>query len=614
VQAVKGPFVTFRQTLLCIIAMHDSDFVETLSVLREDERTRFFSFLVMYPKVSENLSSEEVRDFCRYVFGCLDTYTHQMSKPNLWKNLNNSDPYTESKLDALEVIAVKASRDVLKKKLKKRITPQDKHLESMLASLDSVERKTILEALNAQNFEEKEVVIQLVALQCQYRTQFEQAFDDQTVYHRLFGDAAQIHGKLAKYRSETLKVVRRFIALESAQNQMSELQEWVHLQRFFHERNCIGQYQRVRNQVLRRKAENREWSAIDYYHIFSSEAVESNFQGDRNETETDQNLWETIQSLDEYYLVERLLLGCQLLDQNQTTPLALPPLTEWWHIDIHSHYLKWFFDKPIGKLFSMAFQLLADENSDNEANLRQFIHYLRDNEPSLSRKIISHFEIYAMNYAIRRINRGNFTYAALVFELQQRRVEKGRIYVDGKIMANEFQSITALGLRLGNYDWIASFIERHQKKVVGSMSSLEYYQLCMAMLQYHKEEYLAALQILMNAEYEDLQSKMLARILEIKVLCELELQGQTKLRVDEQLDARIEAGILFFFRLKDVPVSKKKMGKRFMDFMKKIIRAKENRRWSILEKIQKEVAQIDLIAERQWLLKTIERYHSRNRK
>ena len=146
------------------------------------------------------------------------------------------------------------------------------------------------------------------------------------------------------------------------------------------------------------------------------------------------------------------------------------------------------------------------------------------------------------------------------------------------------------------------------------MPSENYYQFCLARYLYKIKNLLPALNILMDAEYEDLSCKMASRILEIKVLCELELSGQTKLRIDEQLDARIEAGILFFFRLREVPSNMRIIRKRFMDFMKKIIRAKENQRWKILEKIRKEIVEIDFIAERQWLIQITDQYLARAKK
>ncbi|MBL7828702.1 MAG: hypothetical protein JNJ57_18855, partial [Saprospiraceae bacterium] len=251
---------------------------------------------------------------------------------------------------------------------------------------------------------------------------------------------------------------------------------------------------------------------------------------------------------------------------------------------------------------------LTEESQISKEQYQQFIELLHETEPHLSLELVSCFEIIAINFGIRKGNRGKIEeYGEFVLALQKRRVETGRIFIEGVLMAREYQSIASFALLLKEFDWALKFIEANKYKVAGLMSSLEYYEFCLAMYKYHTGNKLEALRLLMDNEFEDLSCAISARILEIKILCTLELEGETKLKISEQLDARIEAGILFFFRLKGFPANVRTMLKRFMDTMKKIIRAKENRKWNILERIKKEVSEVDYIAERSWLLGIIDK-------
>jgi hypothetical protein len=594
--------------------MFDSDLVETLAILHPEERSRFFVFLSSANGSAQQKTYDGAAFFCTYIFKCLDQRAQGLLKTNIWQYLCPNLPFDDAQLDEWAAQAAEDLKEILKTRLNKRIPASQKDLGKLIENLSYQDRTKLLSLIAGNGSKDKAMTSRLIVFHCQITNQYEAQLSDATVYNLLYGDEYEIPGKLPKSRTDTLKIVRKFIALEAATQEMSELQEWVFLQKFFLDRSSHSQYKRIRNNILKLKAEKSGFNSKQLYQYFLSENFEYDLQNNQTELTNDQNLWETIQSLDEYYLVERLTLTCLLLNLNHMSPLALPSLGVWLHINLNSPHLKWFFDKPLGQLFLSAIQILDKESNVSEQEFINYIQLLRQNETSLPSNLITYFEIFAQNHGIRRMNKGESNYGELVFGIQEHRVLSGRIFIRGLIKADEFQSIVTLGLFLNKIEWIKDFMEKNKKRIDGTMPSENYYQFFMARYLYKTKDLLAALNILMNAEYEDLSCKMASRILEIKVLCELELSGQTKLRIDEQLDARIEAGILFFFRLREVPANIRAMQKRFMDFMKKIIRAKENRRWKILEKIRKEIVDIDFIAERQWLLQITDQYLAREKK
>jgi len=594
--------------------MHDSDLVETLVCLRPNERLRFLNFLKAADGLVQQKAFDDAAAFAAYIFECLDQHENRIEKMQVWKALASDAQFDEIKLKEWSSITVMELKDTLKTVLKKRTPSSHKDLSALISILSVEERSSILTAFSEKKMKDKEVLATLVSHYCQSFNKHEAALSETAVHQKFFGDGKNIEGKIPKFRTEALKIVRQFIALETISQEMSELEEWVLLQKFFRSRACTGQYTRIRNNILRQKSGKKDFASKDFYQLFLSESLEHELQNSRNEMTNDQNLWETIQSLDEYYLVERLWFTCQLLNIDQIAPLALPPQEAWLYFDANSPHLKWFFDKPIGKLFTTSILFLTEESKVSESDYSNFIRLLRENEHNIASKLVTSFEIFAVNLGIRRMNKGQISYGKQVFGIQQKRAGTDRIYDKGLILASEYQSIVTLGLYLGEIEWVRNFLEKNKNKVEGSMLSEKYYEFCLAIFLYKTKDLLGALNILTDAEYEDLLCKMATRILEVKVLCELELSGQTKLRIDEQLDARIEAGILFFFRLHEVPANMRIMRKRFMDFMKKIIRAKENQRWKILEKIRKEIVEIDFIGERQWLLQITDQYLARAKK
>lgn len=428
----------------------------------------------------------------------------------------------------------------------------------------------------------------------------------QEAYNRAFPEHPLVHNKLEKSMTDLLSIVRHFIVAEMASRPMTDFQQQFYLQKFYNERGLVNKFRQARKQMGRLREKHREWSPQDYYFQFRSEAEEYAFQADRNRKKDDLNLWSTVQALDEYYLVERLWHTCVLLNQNQLAPLALPPLRDWLPFDLASPRLKWFFEKPLGQLFTRAIELLSDDGGNDEHKMRNFMTLLAKNETKIAEIYVSSFEIFACNYGIRRMNKGIFTYAELLFQLQKRRVESGRIYTNHKIKASEFHSIVVIGLRLGEFSWVEEFIRKHQKIILGAMTSEEYYQFNLAYFLYHKKDFEPALQTLYTSTYEDIPYKFSSKILEIKILWAKSRISGVDQRVSEYLEDRVEAAIVFFFRGDGMTQDRKKLGKRFADAMKRIIHAASKDDKKRLDKIREDVRTADLIAERQWLLEILD--------
>ncbi len=432
------------------------------------------------------------------------------------------------------------------------------------------------------------------------------AFSKDTVYQYIFPGKVFVANKLEKTMSDTLQMVKKFVASETAGQNMTTLQQAYYLQKFYNERNLEKKFQQSRKQMEKLRTSNQEWSPQDYHFQFLSEVEETFFQNARNEKKDDLNLWNAIQTLDEYYLLERLKYTCILLNQNQLAPLALPPLAQWLPVDLNAAGLRWFFEKPLGQLFASALELLRNEPEQHEQKLRDFIELLLKHENRIWSDYLSTFEVFACNYGIRRLNKGLTAYAAPVFQLQQRRVDSGRIFQQNQISAAEFQSIATLGLRLGSYEWVLPFLENNRTKIRGSMDSEAYYQFNLAQYQYYTTDYQPALKTLLTTAYEDMQYKLSSKILEIKILWEMSRRDQSDTRVAEFLENKIEAAIIYFFREKKLPDDKKKICKRFADTMKRIIHAEGKRDVKRLQIILEDIAKAEYIAERQWLSKLVE--------
>lgn len=589
--------------------MHDSDLVETLSSLDLSEQKRLLNFLNLQKNDSPNKAPDEAKILIQYSLEAISHFQLSLLPEKLWKQIGAGLPFDKSLWDSLYRLSYLEIKTFIKKSLNKRIPQEEKNLELLLKRLNTDEFNKLCVSLKESPLDDAPFILQLATVYYESILRFEKEFSLESICSLLTikqtKDSAQ---EITRIRSKALKKIRRLIALEMTWSNMDELEELLAVQKFFQKKASPKLYKQARNAFVKYYSKIGAVGIKEGYLEFASERLEYEFLSNGNDTTSDQNLWDTIKSLDDYYLTERMWLLCQLLNINLIAPLALPPKEEWMLVDINSPTLNWFFAKPLGRLFKTTIRFLTEENKVTMVEFRQFIELLRTNETTISPALISGFEIFAINHGIRRMNRGKDLDIGMdILNIQKRRVESGRIFSEGAILAREYQSIATFGLHQKQYDWTLKFIEDHRNKVVGSMSPAEYYQFCLALYQYHTGNKLEALTILMNNDFDDLQCEVASRILEVQLLCELELEGQTKLKISDQLDLRIEAGKLFFFRLKEVPPHLRKMRKRFMDVMGKIIKAKSNRKWNILERIKKEVIEVDYISQRSWLVSIIDK-------
>lgn len=478
-------------------------------------------------------------------------------------------------------------------------------LVEILALLREDERRRLLLFLESSVQQRKEsVTLVLHIFDCLHENTLHR-LNKTAVYEQVFPEEIPVANKLEKLMSDTLSAVRQFVASEMALRDMSDLQRQVYLQKFYRERSLDNKFRQSRSQVSRLKSNSGQWLPQDYYFQFRSEEEESTFQSAKNSKKDDLNLSNTLRALDEYYLVERLYYTCILLNQNQLVSLSLPGLKDLLPFNPDAPHLQWFFDNPLGALFRQAIELFAEETSSDERKLQGFVQSLETWEAYIPQVFVYSLEIYACNYGIRHINKNNL-FLEPVFRLQKRRVESGRIYMEGKIKASEFYSIVVNGLRLGENAWVKQFIERHREKIQGIMPSADYHQFNLIYYYFQTKEYEPELRTLLTSNYEDMLYKVHGKLLEIKILYEMSLRPDTDYRVVEFLENRVEAAIIFFFREKNVPPEKKKMGKRFADTMKRILHASGKDDAKRLGKIREDVEGADLIADRQWLLKIVD--------
>ena len=127
--------------------------------------------------------------------------------------------------------------------------------------------------------------------------------------------------------------------------------------------------------------------------------------------------------------------------------------------------------------------------------------------------------LMAINYLIGKINSGSATAYRELFELYKHGLQTNVFIESGIISRFTFMNIVNLGLKLNEYEWIESFIEKH-KSNLSTAHRENIVHFCFANLAYTKKDYSKAMQLLNQAEFNDTLMNLNAKNMLVKMLYE----------------------------------------------------------------------------------------------
>ena len=129
--------------------------------------------------------------------------------------------------------------------------------------------------------------------------------------------------------------------------------------------------------------------------------------------------------------------------------------------------------------------------------------------------------LLAINFCIKKINEGNEDYAKEVLDLYKEGLKQEIFLINGILSRFTYRNIVAIGLKMGNYEWVESFSHTYkfslEKKYQESV-----YSYALGHLEYERKNFQEALTLLKRAEHSDLLINLVAKTLLLKIYYELD--------------------------------------------------------------------------------------------
>lgn len=404
--------------------------------------------------------------------------------------------------------------------------------------------------------------------------------------------------------SKLFKLLKGYLAYIEFQKQ--PYKEDLYALEQFRERKLNKAFQ-TQYLALTKKLNEANQIAVDYYHTRAELSLKANaFYGQKQVRVFDKNLQERANNLDIFYLIIKLRESCEMLNRKHVMNASyqlnlLPEITP-----LLSKGLPKELRVPAVQIYYQIFLTLTEV--EDESHYTKLVQLLDEFHHIFIHEEVRGMYKYAQNYCIRQINGGNLQYLQELFGLYEAQLENKRIFIEGEISHTDYKNIATVGLRIGNYEWVRTFLQEYQDSITPAFR-MNVYNYCLASLYFEQGQYGYAIRLLNQVKFTDLQYRVSSHYILLKAYYEMEEW--------DSLEYMIKAFLNFLQRNKGITPTNRNHHKNFLTILKELIRLQIRK--DVLQKheitpklvdIQSRLAENPRVPHIQWLTEKSQEFHA----
>jgi len=398
--------------------------------------------------------------------------------------------------------------------------------------------------------------------------------------------------RFRKYCSELTRLGENFLMYQEFE--ASDVVKNVYLLQSLNRRQ-LDQHFSAKESNTRRSEEALPHRDI-YYHLkhFLLENEVDKFQIRRIQRTNKITLEAFDQSLDNFYLTQKLKNYCNALNYKNIV-----------NKDFEIGFIELFINelKEKTETYPPSVQvyyqvMLTFSEMEDEAHFHGLRELLDKYGSLFPQPELRDLYIFAQNYCIKKINTGKKEYFHQLFDIYNTLLEKGTIFNNGELLPWDFKNMVAVGVRIGEFDWIENIIRKYSDRLPKDFrkNAITYN---LASVYFHKREYDKVIELLREVEYQDLYYALDGKWLLIKTYYELD--------EPEAMEALLESFRIFLLRNKLISKIKERQYLNLIRFVKKMNKLPYNNQQAA-QKLQKKIEESAAVADKKWLLEKIEVY------
>jgi hypothetical protein len=254
-----------------------------------------------------------------------------------------------------------------------------------------------------------------------------------------------------------------------------------------------------------------------YFNLVQISEIAYEHTSEKRNRAFDSTLQELIDNLEISYLAKGLRFYCEMI--NRRNILSVDYNLRFFD-EIMAYVRQGMFDDiPAIRIYKHIYITLTD--TDNHQNYLELLHELNQSGNLFNNREQRGMYVFAQNYCIRRINRGEKDALQEIFKLYQTMVQRSLIYEGSFVSQPDFKNIVTTGLRMGEVEWVSNFIEEYRSKLNPEFSE-NAYTYSMAWVHFTRREYDKALRMLLRVEFNDVYYHLDSKSLLLKVYYEMD--------------------------------------------------------------------------------------------
>jgi hypothetical protein len=235
---------------------------------------------------------------------------------------------------------------------------------------------------------------------------------------------------------------------------------------------------------------------------------------------------------------------------------------------------------------------IAENGTDTEG---LFFQKLK-NEITTNQKLFPESELrdlimVAINYCIRRQNRGELEYVREALDLFQLGLSDGVLFENGVLSPYTYKNVLMLALKINDYDWAKQFLNDYEK-FLPEKERENLFKYNYAIYSFRKKDYDKAIQLLQEVNLKEVLFNLDARRMLARIYYDL--------NEFSALDSYIESSKIYLHRQNDIGYHKESYTN-FFRTIEKFLKS-DLRSTAVKDKLRQEVTDTQMIVERDWLL------------
>ncbi len=407
-------------------------------------------------------------------------------------------------------------------------------------------------------------------------------FQKEKAFEAIFPGEPFDEAKLRYPMSWLVKSIEYFLAMRRFEK--NETEQSLQLATACREKSLEKPFQ----QAIRQSGKLLETQVKDqeYHHArYRIELEKYAFSIAEKRTEAN-NLAEVGRSLDAYLLAAKLKQSCLQLAHQSVYQVDydysfLPGLLQFLEGSV-------YLEIPAIALYYHCYRAMTE---GDEGHFRQFRGLLERHFGEFTKEEIKDLWLLAINFCIKRLNTGGRAYVQEAFGLYRTGIEQGILVEHGIVGRFAYKNTVALGLTLGQADWVHGFIEQY-KDALEPAHRDNFYHYNLARYHFSEKQFGQAMELLVQVGDSDLLLNLDSKVMLLKMYYEL---GEF-----DALDSLLASLKTFIRRRKELGYQKAHyLG--IVHFTQKLMGLPPNDR-AAREHLRSEIEAAEGLPEKAWLL------------